>query len=76
MRYSCDNERKAFGLEFDVVMKDGTRAARGTGGIGIADDGKVCNGVTDFAVPIDLEQVEYILIGDSEINSTHKVYLP
>ena len=76
VRYSCDNERKAFGLEFEVVMKDGTRAVPGAGGIGMSDDGAVTSGVTDFAVPIDLDQVDYILIGDPEINSTHKVYLP
>ena len=29
-----------------------------------------------FLIPIDLDQVDYILIGDPDINSTYKVYLP
>ena len=57
-------------------MKDGTSAVRGVGSMGMSDDGSISNGVSNFAVPIDLEQVDYILIGDPEINSIHKVYLP
>lgn len=76
VRYTCDNEQMGFGLQFDVIMKDGTSAVRGVGSMGMSDDGSISNGVSNFAVPIDLEQVDYILIGDPEINSTHKVHLP
>lgn len=76
VQYTTDDEQKAFGLEFDVIMKDGTSAVKGVGGVGMSDDWSISKGVSNFAVPIDMEQVDYILIGDPEIGSTHKVYLP
>lgn len=76
VQYTTDDEQKGFGLEFDVIMKDGTRAIWAAGGMGMSNDGNVSNGVSHFAVPIEMDQVDYILIGDSEIGSTHKVYLP
>jgi len=76
VQYTTDDEQKAFGLEFDVIMKDGTSAVNSVGGVGMSDDGSISKGVSNFAVPIDMEQVDYILIGDPEIGSTHKVYLP
>ena len=64
-----------FGLDFSVVLKDGTTVP--TLNIGGMWDGEgESGGTTYFAVPIDMEQVDYILLGDSEIGSTHKVYLP
>ena len=65
----------SFGLGFQVVLKDGTTVP--TLPIGGSYDGEgYSGGTTYFAVPIDMEQVDHILIGDPEIGSTHKVYLP
>ena len=73
--YKCNDERMGFGLGFSVVLKDGTTVP--TLNIGGMWDGEgESGGTTYFAVPIDMEQVDYILLGDSEIGSTHKVYLP
>lgn len=73
--YECDEETMSFGLGFAVVLKDGTMVP--TLNIGGMWDGQgESGGTTYFAVPIDLEQVDYILLGDPEIGSTHKVYLP
>ena len=76
VEYTTDHGQMSFGLSFQVVMKDGTTAVEGTGGMGYSDNGRRTEGTTYFAVPIELDQVDYILIGDSEVGSTHKVYLP
>lgn len=73
--YECDKWTMSFGLGFQVVLKDGTTVP--TLPIGGSWDGEgTSGGTTYFAVPVDLEQVDYILLGDSEIGSTHKVFLP
>lgn len=73
--YECDKWTMSFGLGFQVVLKDGTTVP--TLPVGGSWDGEGCSGgTTYFAVPIDMEQVDHILIGDPEIGSTHKVYLP
>ena len=73
--YECDDPSMGFGLGFRVVLKDGTTVP--TLNIGGMWDGEgKSGGTTYFAVPIDMEQVDHILIGDPEIGSTHKVYLP
>ena len=73
--YECDQWTMSFGLGFRVVLKDGTTVP--TLPIGGGWDGEgTSGGTTYFAVPVDFEQVDYILLGDSEIGSTHKVYLP
>lgn len=73
--YECDNEQLGCNLGFTVVLKDGTTVP--TLPIGGSWDGEgKSGGTTYFAVPIDLEQVDYILLGDPEIDSTHKVFLP
>lgn len=73
--YECDDWTMGFNLAFQVVLKDGTTVPTLPIGGGWDGEGK-SGGTTYFAVPIDLEQVDYILLGDPEINSTHKVYLP
>ncbi len=82
VEYTCDDEHLGFGLEFRVVMKDGTSPMMGKGsgrsdvptwmndGIGIAD------GMSYFSIPIELAEVDYILIGDEELGQTMRVYLP
>lgn len=74
--YECDDPNLGFNLGFAVVLKDGTTVPKLHIGGGWDGDGK-SGGTTYFAVPIDLEQVDHILLGDPEIDSTHKVvYLP
>ena len=73
--YECDERTMSFGLGFRVVLKDGTTVPTLNIG-GMWDGDGESGGTTYFAVPIDMEQVDYILLGDSEIGSTHKVYLP
>lgn len=74
--YTTDDPHRNFDLQIDVYMKDGTTVAEMGGGMGNSDDGTRAEGTSYFVVPIDLEQVDYLLIGDPEINSTHKIYLP
>ena len=81
VEYICDDTQMGFGLDFRVVMKDGTSPVKGkagsmndapqwlTGGAGKAE------GQTYFSIPIDLNEVDYILIGDEELGQTMKVYL-
>ncbi len=76
VEYECDDKQFSFGLEFHVVLKDGTVVTFMRSGYGRQDNGHVSCGTTYFTVPIDLNEIDYILIGDPEIDSTHKVYLP
>lgn len=74
--YTCSDDRATFGLSFRVVMKDGSSPLLVDGGGSYNDEKCMSSGTNYFSTPIDLSQVDYILIGDPEINSTHKVYLP
>lgn len=74
--YTTDDENKSFDLSFHVVLKDGTVVKNRGGGLGGEYGDNRSSAVTYFEEPIDLNEVDYILIGDPEINSTHKVYLP
>ncbi len=74
--YTCSDDRATFGLSFRVVMKDGSSPLLVDGGGSYNDEKCMSSGTKYFSTPIDLDQVDYILIGDPEINSTHKVYLP
>ncbi len=71
--YTATNERVSYGLNFKIIMKDGTNPLWKDGG-GMESD-TASSGIMLFTNPIDLEEVDYILIGDESINSTHKVYL-
>ena len=82
VEYTSDDEHKGFGLDFRVVMKDGTSPMKGkdsgrsdvpmwmNDGVGIGD------AISYFSIPIDLAEVDYILIGDEELGQTMKLYLP
>ena len=82
VEYWVSDEQRSYGIEYKVVMKDGTSPMGGIGGshsdtppymnngIGIG------RGVSYFSIPIDLAEVDYILIGDEELGETIKVYLP
>lgn len=74
--YTCSDDRAMFGLSFQVVMKDGSSPLLVDGGGNYNDVECWSSGTEYFNTPIDLSQVDYILIGDPEINSTYKVYLP
>ena len=75
--WECDftfsDERMVGMLDFKVVLKDGTTVPKLGSNEWSSDT--TSGGITYFAVPIDMEQVDYILIGDPEIGSTHKVYI-
>lgn len=61
------------GLEFFVVMKDGTIVEmKATGG---RDDGHTSSGTVIFAEPINFAEVDYILIGDPDVGEPYKMYL-
>lgn len=72
--WTCDKESLGFGVSFRVFMKDGTTVVHTAGD---RNDGDNCaSGTTLFATPIDLDEVDYILIGDTKLDDTYKVYLP
>ena len=75
VKYSSPDKNCSFGLDFRVVMKDGTSpvAALASGG---ADNGKRMIGTSYFTVPIDLAEVDHIIIGDEELGETKILYLP
>ena len=82
VEYWVSDEQLSYGIEYKVVMKDGTSPMGGIGGsrsdtppymnngIGIG------RGVSYFSIPIDLAEVDYILIGDEELGQTMELYLP
>lgn len=82
VEYTCDDEQRGFGLEFRVVMKDGTSPVAGKGGSmndapqWLTGGAGEASGLTYFSVPIDLTEVDYIIIGDEELGQTMKLYLP
>lgn len=74
--YTCTDDRASFALSFRVVMKDGSSPLMVDGGGNMSETEHWSSGTEYFSTPIDLEQVDYILVGDREIGSTHKVYMP
>lgn len=76
VEYAVDNEQMNFGLAFQVVLKDGTMVEKLVGGMGNFYGDNESNGMTYFTEPIDLSEVDYILIGDPDVGETYKIYLP
>lgn len=74
--YTCSDSRMSFALSFRVVMKDGSSPLMMDGGGNMGESENWSSGTKYFSTPIDLDQVDYILVGDRELGSTHKVYLP
>lgn len=74
--YECDDKQMMFGLDFQVVLKDGTIVKNIVGGMGAEWNDNERSATTYFTVPVNLDEIDYILIGDPGIDSTHKVYLP
>jgi len=72
--YTTDKENLSLGLNFAVVMKDGSTVEKTVTAMSEGDSRS--RGIFRFETPINFEDVDYILIGDEKINSTHMVYLP
>lgn len=75
VKYSSPDKHRTFGLSFRVVMKDGTSPAESVAGGG-SDNGKRQIATTYFTVPIDLAEVDYIIIGDEELGETMILRIP
>ena len=72
--YEISDDRKFCELAFEIVMKDGTRIDTIFAHGGNSEN--AAHGVCSFAMPVDLAEIDYILIGDEEMGQTHKIYLP
>lgn len=73
--YEVSDKRRSCAMEFQIVMKDGTSPGMyGVPGGGYSDTRSF--GICNFTTPINLSEIDYILIGDPEVGQTHKVYLP
>ena len=72
--YTTDKWNLVLGLNFAVIMTDVSRVEMMA--TAMSDGGTCSRGIYRFETPVDLEQVDYILIGDESIGSIHKVYLP
>lgn len=71
------NTNMSISMAFRIVMKDGSVVKTSTiTDCQIQDDDTGYAGTKTFAAPIDLDEVDYIEIGDSEVGETYKVYLP
>lgn len=75
IEYEISNPRRSCDLDFEIVMKDGTRIEKTSAPGGRYND-HMSSGVCNFTTPVDLSEIDYILIGDEEVGQTHKVYLP
>ena len=74
VKFTCDDPTHSFALSNRVVMKDGTSPMKTVGTEN--DSGERTIGTTYFNVPIDLDEVDYIIIGDEELGDTKILYLP
>ena len=72
--YEISNTDKSVGLDFRIIMKDGSSPDMSFGG-GMYRTGH-SEGAVLFDKPIVMEEVDYILIGDPDVDNTYKVYLP
>lgn len=72
--WECDDDSRSFSVRFKVFMKDGTSVMSTAGDGDYAETW--ARGTVLFETPIDLDEVDYILVGDPDIDSTYKVYLP
>lgn len=74
VEYTSTDPAQQMGIEFCVMMKDGTSPLAFPTARSWRKNKTM--GVVRFETPVDFAEIDYILIGDPEINSTHKVYLP
>lgn len=71
--FTCTDERVSPSLLFQIIMKDGTTAVGMDAGGEMGDD--FVSGLTVFSAPIDLDQVDYILVGDPDLGEPVKLEL-
>ena len=72
--YSIDKENLILGLNFAIVMKDGSKVEMYA--TAMSEGGTYARGIYRFGAPVNFAEVDYIQIGDEKIGSIHKVYLP
>ncbi len=71
--YWTDNERVSMTLHYTIYMKDGTSPILTVNDGGLMDSGTEAWGMNFFTVPIDLEDIDYIIIGDPEFGESHRI---
>lgn len=72
--YTCsEDEPFSVDMDFQIIMKDGSSPLCSKITIG---NERLTQGSGSFTTPLDLNQVDYILIGDPELGEPAKVYLP
>lgn len=69
--YTCSDSKMSYGLAFKIVMKDGTSPMMKDQGGFIGEDWTAA--LLAFTNPLDLDQVDYILIGDPNVGEPVKV---
>lgn len=75
VNYTCSDKRIMPGLNVQIVMKDGTTPL-GRSGSGGGDGETFNENLFIFSAPLDLDQVDYILVGDPELGDPVKLELP
>ena len=72
-RYTASEDAYSMELDYQIILKDGSSPLS----FDVAHSRDNCTrGVSSFTTPLDLTQVDYILIGDPEMGEPVKVYLP
>ena len=72
--FTCSEQHIFPSLSYKIVMKDGTiPIGRDHGGM---DSDTAACGTIIYDTPIDLDQIDYILIGDEELGQTYKLTIP
>ena len=74
--YESDDANRSFGLGFRVILKDGTAVEYMRAGLGDYFSDTESTGISYFKDPVELSEIDYVLIGDEELGQTFKVYLP
>ncbi len=72
LEYTCTNSME-IGPAYEIVMKDGSQAKTAYYP-SWQKNGDILTGIYCFEVPIDLDQIDYILIGDRKVCDPVKVY--
>ncbi len=76
INYTVENKYASAELAYTIVMKDGTSPVKARYDAGAMYNDTMAMGTDLFTVPIDLAQVDYIIIGNPEFGESHIVYLP
>ncbi len=76
LNFTCSDPNREIGLSYRIVMKDGTVVKSNTFIPSWTREGNTVQAISAFEAPIDLNEVDYIQIGDSELGQSYKYYLP